>query len=118
MDLGQIGTKMKHKIDFINENYSLVFTSKNLFLDGFLDYLEDKEKIFNNDRKRQKETYKKALQRGSPEAKINAMYEFLIKQKKIKDEQKYKTTFNDDFEKTHLGEECYNKLCNFAKNKN
>lgn len=106
---------MKHKIEFIKQNLELAFKRQNLFLEGLLDYLEDKEEISIDDRERQKEAYKKALQRGSPKDRINAMYEFLLEQDKIRERQIYKPLFDDKFEKKTLGEENYKKICDFAR---
>lgn len=68
-----MGTKMKHKIEFIKQNHTLAFKNQQLFLEGFLDYLENKGEISYNDREQQKESYKKALQRKSPKFRVDAM---------------------------------------------
>ncbi|WP_139493164.1 hypothetical protein [Campylobacter armoricus] len=96
--------KLKYKKEFIDKNYKKAYTSLELFFDDFLDKLETNSRDETEDRKKEKQRLKKALERGNSEKDINVLYEFLLEHEEIKKLDSYKPLFDDEFERKILGD--------------
>lgn len=101
---------MDEKLDFIKENRHKAYKTQVDFFNAFIDEQEKQEYINKDERSKRIGRYKKALQRGSPADTIDGMYEFLLKNKKIKKADAYKPLTDSKFEREILGESHYREI--------